>query len=182
MRKNYDIEVQWVAFPLHPETPPEGRTLEDLFAGRRLNVPQLVAKLKKVAEENGLPFGERTMTYNSRLAQELGKWAEEQGKGDPYHDAVFRAYFADGKNIAQKDVLTEILQKVGLPEQKALRAIEKRRYKQAVDDDWSQSTHAGITAVPTFRVNGRTLTGAQPYAVLERFLIDSQAKKRASRA
>jgi predicted DsbA family dithiol-disulfide isomerase len=180
LRKNYDIDVQWVAFPLHPETPPEGRTLEDLFAGRLLNVPQLIAKLKKVAQENGLPFGERIMTFNSRLAQELGKWAEEQGKGDVFHDAVFRAYFADGKNIAEREVLIEIVQKAGLPEQEALRAIENRSYKQAVDEDWSQSAHAGVTAVPTFRVDGRTLTGAQPYEVLEKFLIDSQVKKRTS--
>jgi predicted DsbA family dithiol-disulfide isomerase len=179
LRRNYDIDVQWVAFPLHPETPPEGQTLEDLFAGRLLNVPQLVAKLKKVADENGLPFGERTMTFNSRLAQELGKWAEEHGKGDQFHDAVFRAYFADGKNIAERDVLIEIVQKVGLPEQEALRAIENRSYKQAVDKDWSRSAHAGVTAVPTFRVDGRTLTGAQPYEVLEKLLIDSQVKKRA---
>jgi len=180
LRKNYNIDLQWVAFPLHPETPPEGRTLEDLFAGRLINIPQLVAKLKKVAEENGLPFGERTMTFNSRLAQELGKWAEEHGKGDVFHDAVFRAYFADGKNIAEKDVLIDIVQRAGLPDQEALRVVEDRSYKQAVDDDWSRSSHAGITAVPTFCVDGRTLTGAQPYEVLEKFLIDSQVKKRAS--
>jgi predicted DsbA family dithiol-disulfide isomerase len=40
------------------------------------------------------------MTYNSRLAQELGKWVETRGKGDQYHDAVFQAYFVDGKNLA----------------------------------------------------------------------------------
>ena len=171
--------MQWVHFPLHPETPHEGRTLEDLFAGRFLNLPQLIAKLKKVAEENGLPFGERTMTFNSRLAQELGKWAEENGKGDAYHDDVFRAYFADGKNIAETEVLIDIVQKVGLPEQEARRAIENRSYRQAVDEDWSQSARAGVTAVPTFRVDGRTLTGAQPYEILEKFLIDSHVTKRA---
>jgi len=48
------------------------------------------------------------------LAQEMGKWAEEKGKGDEFHDAVFRTYFADGKNIAKKDVLLEMAKKVGL--------------------------------------------------------------------
>lgn len=182
MRKNYDIELQWVAFPLHPETPPEGQTLEDLFAGRFINIPQLIAKLKNVAEENGLPFGERKMTFNSRLAQELAKWAEEHGKGDLFHDAVFRAYFAEGKNIAQKDVLIEIVQQAGLSDQEALRVIKNRSYRQAVDEDWSRSARAGITAVPTFRVDGRTLTGAQPYEALEKMLVDSQVKKRLPQA
>ena len=105
MRKNFEIEIQWRAFPLHPETPEEGLTLEELFAGRNIDIPQAMARLKKVAEELGLPLGERKKTYNSRLAQELGKWAETKGKGDEFHDAVFRAYFVDGKNIAKADVL-----------------------------------------------------------------------------
>ena len=64
--------------------------------------------MKQVAKEQGLPFGDRKMTFNSRLAQELGKWAEQMEKGDAFHDAVFRAYFADGRNIADANVLADI--------------------------------------------------------------------------
>jgi predicted DsbA family dithiol-disulfide isomerase len=96
LKENFEIEVQWRAFPLHPETPEGGLTLEELFAGRDIDIPSAMARLKKVARELDLPWGERKKTYNSRLAQELGKWAETKGKGDEYHDAVFRAYFVDG--------------------------------------------------------------------------------------
>ena len=54
---------------------------------------QAITRLKRAAEELGLPLGERKKTYNSRRAQELGKWAETAGKGDEFHDAVFCAYF-----------------------------------------------------------------------------------------
>ena len=91
--------IRWTAFPLHPETPPEGRTLEDLFAGRPFNIDGMLAHMKNVAEGLGLPFGNREKTYNSRMAQELGKWAESLGRGDEFHHAIFRAYFAEGRNI-----------------------------------------------------------------------------------
>ncbi len=67
----------------------------------------MIDHLRITAEELGLPFGPRNKTYNSRLAQELGLWAEDQGKGEPFHMAAFHAYFADGLNLAKMPVLLE---------------------------------------------------------------------------
>ena len=130
----------------------------------------MVAHLQHVAAELDLPFGERTMTFNSRLAQEMGKWAEEQGRGAHFHQAVFRAYFADGLNIGDSDVLAAVARSAGLPEQIARTVIENRDYEQAVDEDWNRSRRLGITAVPTFLLDKQRLVGAKPFAVLEEFL------------
>lgn len=121
------------------------------------------------------------MTFNSRSAQELGKWAEEQGRGDQYHHAVFRAYFADGENIGDSEVLAAVVRSVGLSDRKARKIIESRSYKQAVDDDWNRSHRSGITAVPTFRLDEELLVGAQPTAVLEKLLVDHGVPQRAAR-
>lgn len=132
----------------------------------------MLMQLKRVAAELGLPFGERTMTYNSRRAQELGKWAEDCGKGDAFHNAVFRAYFAQGQNIAKQDVLVNVAESVDLSGEAALRIIEERTYTEAVDKDWSRSFRARVTAVPTFMINGDALVGAQSYKSLENFVVD----------
>ena len=137
----------------------------------------MVAHLKNVAADLGLPFGNRKMTYNSRMAQELGKWAESQNKGDEYHDAVFRAYFADGLNISNTETLTQLAKNVGLPENKILSVLENRTYKDAVDSDWSRAYQFGITAVPTFMINQKVLVGAQPYNVLKNFLESNQVAR-----
>ena len=79
LKTAFDIDIQWTAFPLHPETPKEGMTLEELFAGRPINIKQVMDHLSSVAAELGLPFGKREKTFNSRIAQELGKLAEKKG-------------------------------------------------------------------------------------------------------
>ena len=79
LQNEFDLDIQWTAFPLHPETPKEGMTLEELFAGRPINVKQVLDNLTRTAAELGLAFGKREKTYNSRMAQELGKLAEQQG-------------------------------------------------------------------------------------------------------
>jgi len=137
-----------------------------------------MARMKKVANELGLPWGERKKTYNSRLAQELGKWAETKGKGDEYHDAVFRAYFVDGKNIAKTDVLMGLVKVVGLPENEAREALQMRDFKASVDSDWALVDEMGITSVPTFALNHQTLVGAEPYEALEQFLLGNGVKRR----
>ena len=153
-------------------------TLEQLFAGRNYDIEKSKQRLKQAADELGLSWGERKMTYNSRLAQELAKWAESRGKGDPFHDAVFRAYFVDGKNIGKADELVTLAKKIGLPEKEAGSVLESRTYREAVDTDWSRSHQLGITGVPTFVMDHQGLVGFQPYEALEQFLKTCGAKTR----
>jgi predicted DsbA family dithiol-disulfide isomerase len=142
-------------------------SLEELFKGRGIDLPLYMGRLKKVAAELGLPWGRRTRTYNSRRAQELGKWAEALGQGDEFHLAVFKAYFADGRNIAELPVLKEIAATIGLDSRMAEQALTERTFKEAVDSDWEYARTCGITAVPTFMVDGRKVIGAQPYQALQ---------------
>lgn len=174
MQKKHEIEIQWTAFPLHPDTPEEGLTLEKLFEGRMVNIPEIMDRLKRVADAEGLPLGQRTMTFNSRLAQELGKWAESKGKGELFHMEAFRVYFVDGVNIAKIPNLVDMAVSVGLPGKEAQEVLETRALRESVDSDWSRSREKGVTAVPTFRMNGRNLVGAQPYEVLEKFVIENR--------
>ena len=137
-----------------------------------------MAGLKQKATELGLPFGDRKRTYNSRLAQELGLWAESKDRGDAFHMAAFKAYFVDGKNLAQKEVLVDLALAVGLSGDEAAEVLSGRTFKAAVDADWVLSREKGVTAVPTFIVNQDRLVGAQPYEMIEKMVIANGVKKR----
>jgi len=174
LKTEHNVKVEWVHFPLHPDTPAEGRALADLFAGRSPEQRKAMhAQMKARMEAEGLPYGDRTMTYNSRLAQELGKWADTQPGGEAIHDALFRAYFVEARDISQPDVLLEIAQQVGLPVDGAREVLEKRTFKDAVDADWKLSRQYGITGVPTFVVGRHGVVGAQPYETLEQLLEEA---------
>jgi predicted DsbA family dithiol-disulfide isomerase len=166
LRKEHGVEIQWVHFPLHPDTPAEGRTLEEMFRGRGYDVPKMQAQMRARMQAEGLPYGDRKMTFNSRLAQELGKWADTQPGGEAIHDALFRAYFVDGRNIGEVAVLLDIAKDVGLDEAKAREVLEKRSFKAAIDADWEKSRDYGVTGVPTFVHDGKGVVGAQPYEAL----------------
>ena len=179
LQREHGVKIEWVHFPLHPETPAEGQSLEELFRGRNVDRKAMHAQMKARMDAEGLPYGERTMTYNSRLSQELGKWADTQPGGEAFHDAMFRAYFVEARDISRPEVLLEIAERVGLPRAAAAEVLEKRTFKAAVDADWKLSREYGITGVPTFVAGHRGVVGAQPYEVIERLVKQAKAEEAA---
>ena len=94
--------------------------------------------------EAGLEYGERSHTFNSRLAQELGKWADTQNEKSEIHDLIYRAYFVEGKNISDMDELLKIAETAGFDRTSAKEILEKRSFKLIVDEDWKKSRELGI--------------------------------------
>ena len=92
------------------------------------------------------------------------------GQGGCLHDAAFRAYFADGKNIAKTENLLDIAVSVSLNPDEARGIVKERTYREAVDADWQRAHRLGITAVPTFLFGTGRLVGAQSYQDLKAFV------------
>ena len=167
LQENFDVKIKWVHFPLHPDTPMEGRTMEELFAGRNVDLKANYETMKARMDAEGLEYGQRTHSYNSRLAQELGKWADTQPGGEAIHNALYRAYFIDNNNLADIDVLVAVAESVGLPGDAAREVLESRSFEAEIDADWAKSREYGVTGVPTFVAGGYGVVGAQPYEALE---------------
>ena len=85
--------------------------------------------------------------------------------------AVFKAYFAEGHNLAEKEVLVALIRSVGLDPGEGEVVIDQRTFKDAVDADWELARTKAITAVPTFIMGLDRLVGAQPHSVLEKMVI-----------
>jgi len=100
-QSNSDLQVIWSPFPLHPDTPEEGLLLES-FLGPNLDA--IHSRLYSIMDDLGLEHCDRTMTYNSRLAQELGMWADSLdglANGKALHKELYRTYFVLDQNLAK---------------------------------------------------------------------------------
>lgn len=177
LQREYGVELRWSVFPLHPEIPPEGMELAELFPGREAQLREMQAKLSQRALAEGLPpIGQRTRTYNSRLAQELGKWAESQGREEAFRHAVYHAFFGEGVNIALADELVRIAEAVGLPVEKAREVLATRSFAERVDADWQRARELRITAVPTHLCGERRLEGFGPYEDFVRLIGQEETR------
>ncbi|MBT3345613.1 MAG: thioredoxin domain-containing protein [Gemmatimonadetes bacterium] len=176
--ESWDLTIRVTHYPLHLETPDEGQSLEQLFAGRGVDIEQMQEQMAERMRAEGLEYGDRRMTYNSRRAQQLASWAVTRDGGEAIHQALFVAYFVEDSNLADVDRLVEVAASVGLDTDAARRALRDPRYRAAVSADWERSRQLGVTGVPTFRAGGRAVVGAQPYEVLEQLVQMAGAVRR----
>lgn len=139
------------------------------------------ASMKSRMDAEGLPYGKRTHTYNSRLAQELAKWADTAlTDSRRVHDELYRAYFVDARNIGDPEILVDVAGRAGAPVEEAAAVLANRTFSHEVDADWTRARSLGVSGVPTFAAAGQGVVGAQPYEMLEKLVVAVGAEKRGS--
>ena len=106
LKQEFDLQVEWLGFEIHPETPPEGMPLMKMFP--RADVESMTKRLNSMGAPFGLNFRKIVNISNSRLSLEAGEFAREQGRFEQFHHAVFQAYFSQGRDIGNIDVLKQI--------------------------------------------------------------------------
>ena len=161
--------MEWRPFHLHPEYPPDGLLRVELVA--KYGGDHFV-QVRGMAEEAGLvmnPHPERIP--NTRDALELGEWARSFGADthERIHERLMDAYWVEGRDLTQWDVLAECVADVGLDPVAARDAVMSRDFAAAVDG-WTQwAQRQGINGVPAFIFDNRLLiSGAVPHEYLER--------------
>jgi len=172
LKQEFNVTTRYIHFPLHPDTPDEGISIEKLFANRDpADLKAAQDHIRGLMREAGLAYGDRTMTYNSRLAQELGAWADaETDHGDALHNKLFEAYFVRNDNIGDASVLLALIAELGLPVERASEVLTNRLYSPEINAQWQRSWDNGITGVPTFVSHDLMVVGHQSSEVLARFV------------
>lgn len=165
MEEEYDVETEWKAFELHPETPAEGKQRPE---HRRSRFEGTFERLKKRAQEHGMEMVSPDVISNSRRALEAAEYARDQGRHAAFHRAVFQTYYGEGEDIGRWDVLRGAAGEVGLDPDAMQDAVESGKYKAAVDEQIAEARELGITGVPTYIFDEKyAVVGAHPYDVFE---------------
>ena len=154
------IKVEWLGFEIHPETPPEGMPLIKMFP--RADVDAMTARLNSMGAPFGLTFLKIVTISNSRLSLEAGEFAKEQGRFEQFHHSVFQAYFSQGKDIGNIEVLKKIGKDAGLDADALGKSLKTGKYRRVLEEAKGEAARLGITAAPTFIFNEKDrIVGAQ---------------------
>lgn len=167
-RPNHRFEIEWHPFQLNPDMPEAGMDrreyLETKFGGRAQAV-SVYAKIEEAAIAAGLKidFSRIDRTPNTINAHRLIHWAGLEGRQTAAVTRLFKAYFEDGQDIGNRDVLLKIAEGIEMD-----RAVTQRLLDSDadLDDIRARDAHArerGVTGVPTFVIaNQHVVPGAQP--------------------
>ena len=143
--------------------------MNELF--RQADTDRMMEHLRTMGASFGITFADRPFLSNSRPALIAAELARERGRFQPVHEAIFSAYFSQGLDIGDLDVLSGIVEDAGLDAAMLTSAIRNNTYASRLQEAQQRAAKAGVTGVPTFVLaDRRVIVGAQPLDVFRKAL------------
>ncbi|GAA6206730.1 DsbA family oxidoreductase [Cognatishimia sp. WU-CL00825] len=181
-------EIYWHPFELNPDMAASGQDLAEHLAEKYGSTPEQSAevrgRLSSLGEDLGFvfKFNPESRIYNTFQAHQLLHWAGEHGVAHALKQALFEAYFSDGKDMSEIEVLVDEAGKVGLDRGEARAVLLENRYAHVVREMERFWQSRGITGVPAMIFDSKHLvTGAQGVEnyikILQRVLQESVPEK-----
>jgi predicted DsbA family dithiol-disulfide isomerase len=170
-----DVTVVWRPFQLDPTAPVTPTPVADAYA-RKFGGPEqagrMIERITGVAAGEGLDFhldvAQRANTFD---AHRLIAHAGTEGRQGAIEERLLRAYFSEGRNVADRDTLADLAADVGLDREKAATFLASDDGVAALREELLEALERGVTAVPTFVFEGRwVVPGAQDADTMLRVL------------
>ncbi|MFW9875600.1 MAG: DsbA family protein [Candidatus Thorarchaeota archaeon] len=169
LKKEYNLDVEWKPFEIHPETPNGGALTEDLpFPKGYLEMA--FTNVKRLADEDGLKLKFSDKLPNSRLALYISEFARKMGKFREFHKLVLNAYWLEGKDIGDKSLLLNLADSIGLNKEEIENYLDTDEPFELVQQSLKEVRRYGINGVPAFIIEDRLIYGAQPYKVFKKVI------------
>ena len=172
LRAEADIETRWHPYLLHPDMPPGGLDRAELVRtkfGSEERAKELGRNVETAAREAGLfiSLGKQPRIPDTRDAHRLMRWAAGQGVADALAERLFAAYFVDGRDIGDAEVLADLAADVGLDGAVVTRLLAGAADREAVQALADHARAIGVTGVPTMVIGAKlAVVGAQPVEAL----------------
>ena len=156
----------WLPFDLHPEYPPEGLPRERLLARYG---PAMTERVGSFFASRGLDYNPNPeVVPNSMRALQLTELARDLGRHAEVHDRLMDAYWSEGQNIGDVEVLRALATELALPADDVEEVLAGERYRDRIEGSTRQAVSIGANAVPAFLLDRRLLVlGAQPEELFE---------------
>jgi len=166
LERRFGARIEWLPYALHPEYPPEGLPRQQLLDRYG---PEAFDRLREVFAEADFPYAPHPgIIPNTGLALELGEQARAESLHPAWHARTMEAYWSEGRDIGDPDVLRAVAGEVGVTAEGVASALEERAWRTTVEASTLKAREVGANAVPAFVVDRRLLVlGAQPHDVLE---------------
>ncbi|MDY6945091.1 MAG: DsbA family oxidoreductase [Pseudomonadota bacterium] len=170
-------DIHFQPFELNPQMPPEGQDIAEHIAQKYGATPEQMERNREGIRARGAELGftfnmdKRARVYNTFDAHRLLHWAQLEGRQLALKQALFTAYFTEGRNPNDREVLVDVAAQAGLDQAQAREVLETGRYADEVREHEQFYARQGITAVPSVIINDKYLIqGGQPVQVFEQAL------------
>ena len=162
LKPEFNFELEWRGFQIHPDWPAEGLAVDHVRAtGDPDSRRALWERISAMAEAVGFSMRPPAMLTNSRAALAGTEFARASGRDEALEERIYRAYFNDGENIGDANVVARLSGEAGLDAGEVAAAIKSPKYEMRLKNNSLAAHQRGVSGVPTFFIGEYPLVGAQ---------------------
>ncbi len=182
LKPEFDLEIEWRGFEIHPEFPAAGIPAEKIYGLANSDMRKAAwGRISAMAEAAGLSMSPPALLTNSHQALAVCEYAIEAGKGEEFEERVYRAYFQNGANLADLDVLRKLGAKTGLDPDEVEAAAHAPKYELKLKNNTLLAHRRAVSGVPTFFIGDYPLVGAQSEEAMRRILTRASERMGSTR-
>ena len=162
LKGEFDLEVEWRGFQIHPDWPAEGIAPDQLRGNGDGAARQATWKrIEAMADAVGFEIKPPSVLTNSRAALAATEFARDSGRDEPLEERLYKAYFNEGVNIGDAKVVARLAGEAGLDAGEVADAIKTPKYEMRLKNNALAANNRGVSGVPTFFIGEYPLVGAQ---------------------
>jgi predicted DsbA family dithiol-disulfide isomerase len=162
LKPEFDFQLEWRGFQIHPDWPAEGMPAEKFREGGDAAARNATwQRITAMADAVGFSIKPPALITNSRAALAATEFARESGRDQALEERIYRAYFNDGENIGDANVVARLAGEAGLDAAEVTDAIKSPKYEMRLKNNSLAANQRGVSGVPTFFIGEYPLVGAQ---------------------
>lgn len=176
LQEEFDVDVDWRGFELHPDTPLGGIAVTRLFPGR--SIEGMRSRMTQFAREFGVDIVLPEHLPNTRRALAMSEFARDQGRLDAFRQAATEAYWLHGRDLEDEADLARIAKQAGLDASSAIAASSAPAFVQRVIATREDGIDRMVTGVPTLFFGAMPVVGCQRYETFQKVALRARLTPR----
>jgi predicted DsbA family dithiol-disulfide isomerase len=171
MKREFDLDVDWRGFQIHPDWPATGIPAEKVYGNMDPEARKGAwERISTMAADIGLTMRPPSVLTNSHNALAATEHAIASGKGEEFEERIYRAYFEDGSNIGDVEILKNLGSDIGIDSAQIVEATSSPKVQLRLKNNAMVAHQHNVSGVPTFFIGNYPLVGAQSEETMRKIL------------
>jgi predicted DsbA family dithiol-disulfide isomerase len=147
----FDIEAEWLPKVIRPEVPAGGENIYKLF--KTCELEEMFSHLNETGSQYGISFKQPDFMPNASMALSAGEYAKEKGHFDELQGRIFQAFFTEGKDIGNIDIVLNIVEEAGFNKEEFITKFRDGYYENHLNAAEEKSKEYKVDTTPTFIID-----------------------------
>lgn len=165
LEKEFELDIEWKGIEIHPEFPSQG-----VRRSKSASSKIFKENISQMAKDEGVEIRLPGFVTNTRLSLEASEFSKTKGRFKDFHTKAYEAYFQNGENIGDSEVILNVAKNSGLDKRELKECLDQRKMSSKIEENKNDAEDNLILGTPTFIFGGFPVYGVQDLETMRQII------------